>query len=108
MVEIRRGGGRRGEGGGGQEGEGEETDIKSNNPHLTGGEKTGSESIIKKMVVPLDGTLAVLIPSRSPLKGDILHKYPLYKWDIGLIFKGPPSQAYRHFPYESSYHKSWM
>ena len=38
MVEIRRGGGRRGEGGGGQEGEGEETDIKSNNPHLTGGE----------------------------------------------------------------------
>ena len=37
MVEIRQGGGRRGEGGGGEE-EGEETDIKSNNPHLTGGE----------------------------------------------------------------------
>jgi len=32
-----------GRGGGGEEGEGgggEETDIKSNNPHLTGGEKT--------------------------------------------------------------------
>ena len=40
MVEIRRGGGRRGEGEGeGGRGEGEETDIKSNNPHLTGGEK---------------------------------------------------------------------
>ena len=31
------GGGREGEG----EGEGEETDIKSNNPHLTGGETCG-------------------------------------------------------------------
>ena len=41
MVEIRRGGGRRGEGEGeGGRGEGEETDIKSNNPHLTGGEIT--------------------------------------------------------------------
>ena len=27
-------------GGGGEEGEGEVTDIKSNNPHLTGGEKS--------------------------------------------------------------------
>ena len=36
MVEVRRGGGRGGEGEGG--GAGEETDIKSNNPHLTGGE----------------------------------------------------------------------
>ena len=29
-----------GQGGGGGQGGGEETDIKSNNPHLTGGEKT--------------------------------------------------------------------
>ena len=34
-----RGGGRGGEGEEGGEGGGEETDIKSNNPHLTGGEK---------------------------------------------------------------------
>ena len=43
VVEVRRGGGRRGEGG--REGEeGEETDIKSNNPDLTGGEKTSESS----------------------------------------------------------------
>ena len=35
-----RGGEGQGGGGGGGQGGGEETDIKSNNPHLTGGEKT--------------------------------------------------------------------
>jgi len=38
VVEVRRGGARGGEGEGGGGGGGEETDIKSNNPHLTGGE----------------------------------------------------------------------
>ena len=38
VVEVRRGGGRAGGGGGG---EGAGVDIKSNNPHLAGGEKWG-------------------------------------------------------------------
>ena len=52
--------------------------------------------IIGKMVVPLDGTRwypSCLTPPRSPWKGDIPNKYPLYKVYMGLITKGRPSQG---------------
>ena len=65
MVEIRRGGGRRGEGGGGQEGEGEETDIKSNNPHLTGGEKISVTQRIHKHDIYLPTCLQIFMVNIS-------------------------------------------
>ena len=56
-----------------------------------------------KMLVPLGWWApSCLTPVRSPLRGDIPNKYPLYKVYMGLIIKGPPSQGYQHFPYETS------
>ena len=49
--------------------------------------------LIGKMVVPLGWYPSCLKPPRSPLKGDIPNKYPLYKMYMGLIIKGPPSQG---------------
>ena len=40
---------------------------------------------------------------RSPLKGNVPNKYPLYKVHMGLIIKGPPSQGYHHFPYDKKH-----
>ena len=34
-------------------------------------------------------------PPRSPLKGDVPNKYPLYKMYMGLIIKGPPFERGR-------------
>ncbi len=44
--------------------------------------------LIGKMVVPLGWYGSCLTPPRSPLKGDIRNKYPLYKVYMGLIIKG--------------------
>ena len=41
-----------------------------------------------------------LSPRRSPLRGDIPNKYPLYKVYMGLIIKGTIPRGPHHFPYE--------
>ena len=46
------------------------------------------QSIIGKMVVPFGWYPSCLSPLRTPFKGDILDKYPLYKLYMGLIIKG--------------------
>ena len=45
-------------------------------------------SVIGKMLVPLGWYPSYLTPPRSPLKGDLPNKYPLYKVYTGLIIKG--------------------
>ena len=44
--------------------------------------------VIGKMLVPLGWYPSCLSPPRSPLKGDIPNKYPLFKVYMGLIIKG--------------------
>ena len=47
------------------------------------------------------GSVDVKAPKEHFKKGDISNKFPLYKVYMGLIIQGPPpSQEYRHFPYE--------
>ena len=78
MVEIRRGGGRRGEGEGegeGGRGEGEETDIKSNNPHLTGGEQNKRFKRNKESMKHKDSHMGVSKNSGTP------------KW---MVYNGKP------------------
>ena len=50
---------------------------------------------------PQLGVLRKGFPLKEPFKGHIPNKYPLYKVYMGLIIKGPPSQGYHHFPYDS-------
>ena len=57
------------------------------------GSRSNHNHIIGKMVVPLGWYPSCLTP-RSPLKGDIPTKYPLYKVYMELIMKGPPSQGH--------------